>query len=218
MGDSPFPRPCRFPTMSRFCWKSPISTVTSSRKSCLFPDSASPARPIMSFTPWSDRKRGSGSLIRSARRRLRRSPSTVPPRQRPSCDSTRRETAGRVSCYSRGPTAVRSCSLASRTGRSPPCRATAVCGWAMSEPGPFSPPTNPFLVTRNPPPANPRAAHRVTACRRSWSLRRTLRENCSPGRIRSGASSINTTPRSLRPASSGPHSSTWTGNRAARSC
>ena len=74
--------------MSRLCWKSPISTATSSRKSCLFPDSASRARPITSFTPWSDRKRGSGSLIRSARQRRRRSRSTVPRRRRPSCDST----------------------------------------------------------------------------------------------------------------------------------
>ena len=105
--------------------------------------------------PRAQQRRESGGPIRSARQRRRRSRSTAPPRQRPSCDSTRRATAGRVSCCSRGPTAVRSCSLARRTGRSPPCRATAACGWATSEPGPSSSPTNPFLVTRRPRPAKP---------------------------------------------------------------
>ena len=80
----------------------------------------------------------------------------------PSCGLTPRATAGRISCCSRGPTAAPSSWPASRMDRSPPFRATAVCGWATSGPAPSFSPTNLLRTTPPPTARSPKTASHDT--------------------------------------------------------
>ncbi len=181
MGGSPFPRRCRFPTMSRLCWKSPISTATS-RPEIVFVSRLRQSRSTdyVLHALGRSKKRGSGSLIPFGPTKTSQIAldSSTTPTALVRFDATRN---GRASFL-----------LFQGTDRSPIVLSGKSDGSLTALPGDgglrlgnvgagrrFRHRRTRFSWFATSSGRAPTATHRATACRRFWSLRKTSQKTAA---------------------------------------